>query len=152
MASFQSAFAALQESAADSFDLIGDALLVEELPKEELKSKGGIILAPQGKVSQVDGIEANRPTFVRVLAVGNGYVDSEGETVPVEANPGDIILVGRLSVNWFSTFGPLVSSAQCQLGITRECEIKLRFKGEAGYQKAYGILSEFNKENTASSV
>lgn len=125
----------------DSFELIGDCLLVEEIRPEEQKTLGGIVLPTSKEIKQIDGVEANRPTWVRVLLVGAGYYDPKDESiVPLDVAPGDIILVGRLSVKWLSTFGPLVSSGENQIGITRESEIQLRFKGQAGQDAVFASL------------
>lgn len=136
-------FQHVQETCPDSFDLIGDVLLIEEVKAEEQKTAGGIFLPATGKISQMDGIEANRPTFVRVLLVGNGYYDTKSEdTVPVDVKAGDVILVGKLSVKWLSTFGPIVSSAEAQIGLVRESDIQLQFRGAEGQQKVFTALSD----------
>lgn len=125
---------------AGGFDLIGDVLIVEEIPVEEKKTKSGLIMNTGG-VRRADGLDMNQPLFVRVLAVGAGfYNDENGTDVPLECQVGDIILVGRMSVNWFSTFGPLISEANKQIGVTRESEMKMRFKGQEGYDLATSAL------------
>lgn len=148
---FAKAFKKVNESCRDAFTLNGDCILVEEVPLEEPKTKSGIVLATANKISQLDGIESNKPTFARVVAVGEGYVDAQGETIPLDCKVGDIILVGRLSVNWLSFLGPLVASGKSQLGITRESEIKLRFHGSDGYERVMATLSEANEQGATSS-
>jgi hypothetical protein len=150
----QRAFKHLQEKCGDCFELVGDYLLVEEIPREEVKSPSGLIVsAPMDKISRVDGMEANRPIFVRVLLVGNGYYDTVEEagekiekTIPLDVKVDDILLVGRLSVKWLSYFGPLVSSSKNNLGILREGEKQLRFFGDEAYQRVYDTLNKFNVE------
>lgn len=135
------AFKKLSEDCADHFELVGDCLIVEEIPHEEQKTKGGVYIPTSKRIGQVDGLEANRPTFVRVLAVGNGYYDPKDERdIPLEVEVGDIILVGRMGIKWFSTFGPIVSSGEAQVGLTRESEIQLRFKGQHGYNACFAAL------------
>lgn len=145
------AFKAMDEQCKDSFTLYGDAILVEEIPDEELKSKGGIIIATSSNHRLTDGVEANKPTFVRVLQVGAGFEKDEGELVPVDANPGDIILVGKLSVMWFSAFGNILThNGSGRLGLTIESEIKMRFKGHEGYEKVFKCLNEeLSRESAA---
>jgi len=140
--SYLKAFEVINEKAKDAFQLYGDALLVEEIPAEEVKRASGLYV-PVGKtVTNVNGIESNRATFCRVLAVGEGYFDDEGKEVPLNVTVGDIILVGRLSVNWFSVFGNVVATSGCQIGYTRESEIKVRFRGQEGYDAMFSILAE----------
>jgi hypothetical protein len=89
----------------------------------------------------VDGLDMNKPLFVRVLAVGEGYYDeTTGNEIPLNVQVGDIILVGRIGVNFFSTFCGLVSETGNQIGLSRESEIRMRFKGEEGYQAVQQLL------------
>jgi len=89
----------------------------------------------------VNGVEANRPVMCRVVAVGEGYYDDDKD-VPLDSKVGDVVLVGQLSVNWFSVFGPIVCDAKTQLGITREAEIKMMVRGEENYKKMGTILRD----------
>ena len=152
MSKYLDSFKQLALEGSDSFQLIGDCLIVEELVEaNEVKTAGGIIV--QGTDGMRDGFEQNKPTFVRVLAVGEGYYDEEGKTVPIDANPGDIVLVGALSVKWLSTFGPIISIGKGErLGITRESEIQLRFKGQNGYDEVFRILGATAEHRTDSPV
>lgn len=135
------AFKALSETGTKNYTLYGDVLIVEEVTAELPKTKSGLVMAT-GREKQIDGLELNKPVFVRVLAVGAGYYDEEtGEDVPPEVQVGDIVLVGPMSVKWFSYFGNLISTATSRLGLTRESEIQMRFKGQEGYDKAFEILN-----------
>ncbi len=140
--SYLKAFDTIREKAPDAFDLYGDALLVEEIPAEEVKRASGLFVPVAKAVTNVNGIESNRAVFCRVLAVGEGYISDDGESVPLNVEIGDVILVGRLSVNWFSVFGSVVATSGAQIGYTRESEIKVRFRGQAGYDATFSILSE----------
>lgn len=141
------AFKAAATEARTSYHLIGDNLLVEEIPEEELKTKSGIVIAT-GDKRMVDGVEANRPVFVRVLAVGEGYYrdsdkeDASPQVVPLDVEAGDIILVGKLSVAWFSAYGNVVTARGSRIGRCRESDIAQRFKGEEGYAKYFNTLSQ----------
>lgn len=134
------AFKTLKKEAKEAYQLMGDALIVEEMEEaNEVKTKSGIVI--QGSSRNADGFEQNKPTFVRVLDIGAGYFDEEGKDIPLEVQPGDIILVGALSVKWLSTFGSVVSLGKGErIGITREAEIQLRFKGQHGYDEVFRIL------------
>jgi co-chaperonin GroES (HSP10) len=150
---FYQAFSKLTETAKNSYTLVGDTLLVEEMPKEEVKTKSGIVLSSgTSKVSQMDGLEANRPIFCRVLAVGEGYFNDKNETIPLDTKVGDIILVGKLSVRWLSYFGPIVSTAESQLGMVSESEIRFKFNGIEGYRHAYSVLESVNAETQGNTL
>lgn len=124
------------------FELFGDILLVRELPPEEHKTKSGLIIAPMGGMKQLDGIEANRPCFVEVLKVGAGFFSEGTDHVPLDSKPGDIILVGKLSVKWLSTLGPITSTPENNLGLVREDEIQARFRGQEVRDRYFKVLGE----------
>jgi co-chaperonin GroES (HSP10) len=137
------AFEGAAKEVSDTFELIGDFLIVEEIKDDEMKSKGGIIIA-SGTQSQVNGLAADKPTFARVLMVGAGFYDDtkDNADVPVSVLPGDIILVGRHSIKKFSVFGKLMSYGETDLGLTKESEIQLRFKGEEGFERFFRYVNQ----------
>lgn len=133
------AFHEATHQGAGTFEIIGDALLVESIPTGDEKTKGGIYLPKTP--GKIDGLELNKPTFVRVVAVGNGYYDEENDKlVDLECAPGDVILVGPMAVKWFSTFGPIVSTSEVGVGLTRESEIQVRFKGIDAFNKFCAVV------------
>lgn len=151
ISSLVQAFIDTQKECDGSFNLTGDVLLVEKVPGQEAKrdvtradgTKTQIYLS-SGTEKKIDGLDMNLPMFVRVLAVGPGfYDDSNSDMKPLECEveAGDIILIGRMSVNWFSVFGSLISTAASEIGFTRESEVRMRFKGQAGYDKFFGLLN-----------
>lgn len=131
------------------YELTGDYLLVESIPEEELKTDSGIIIASV-RTNALNTITQDRPHWVRVLACGEGYysleTDDDGNeverTTPLTAQPGDIILVSKLSVKYFSVFGALKGYEPDSIGLTKESEIQLRFKGEEGYRDAFSSLNK----------
>jgi co-chaperonin GroES (HSP10) len=121
--------------------LVGDCILVEEMAEEEFKTKSGIIL--QGARNQVAGLEADRPTFARVLQVGEGFYDDEtGADVAVGVSPGDIVLVGKHALKRFSVFGKLVSSGDATVALIRESEIQMIFHGQGGFDGYFQLLND----------
>lgn len=152
--SFLPAFDRLRNTCPDKFELVGDCLIVEVLPHsvqtKEVKGADGrpvhLVLA-SGERKQIDGLEMNLPIFCRVLAVGNGFYDESKDEeserqVDLDVKPGDIVLVGPMAIKRLSAFGPLVSTSDRQLAITRESEIQLRFVGEDGYAQCAEALRE----------
>lgn len=147
---YLNAFRSLSQMHGDKFKLHGDTLIVEEVATKEAtkevrthEGKTVSIVMATGGSKKIDGLEMNLPVFVRVLAKGEGWYNEEShETVMLDVEVGDIVLVGRMSVNWFSVFGSLVSTTQNQIGITRESEIKMRFHGDSGYDKSFDFLNQ----------
>lgn len=133
---------AFKEGAAGSYyKLSGDFLLVERIPAEEQKTAGGIILnaAPS---TQIGSIGANLPTFVHVLAVGEGFYNEDGEDVPLTTKPGDILLVGQQSVKWFPVLPGFAKYEPFSVGISSEQETQLKFEGIEGYD---GWINALNR-------
>jgi chaperonin GroES len=64
---------------------LGDRLLVERLEAEE-KTAGGIVLPDAAKEKPIQG---------KVIAVGEGRRDDDGELVPMQVKKGDKILFGK---------------------------------------------------------
>lgn len=65
-----------------------DRILVERIEEAEQKSTGGIIIPDSAR---------EKPQQGRVIAVGKGRVNDEGEVFPLDVKPGDAILFGKYS-------------------------------------------------------
>lgn len=152
--SFLSVFQKLAAQNNGDMTIVGDTLLVEDLNTGPVTKD---IKGPDGKVTklilettltnkQIGSIQDDRPLYVRVLAVGQGFYDSEtGKDVPLDVQVGDILLLGKLSVRWLSTFGPLIREGGNSIGICRESDKILQFRGQAGYDRINALLGEAAK-------
>lgn len=139
-------FESLKKEGHSSFVLVGNTLLVEKIKAPERKV--GSLFVPTD-VKQRGSFDQDIAVFVRVLAVGEGYYDDvTKEDLPLDVQVGDIILVGQLSVKYFSFFGELQNYEPDTIGITRESEIQLRFRGEEGYKEAFRILNGQGEAHT----
>lgn len=132
-------FQDLVQTSKSSYQLIGDCILVERVPVEEQKTASGLILPVEIK-GLVNTLASSAPIFVHVLSVGEGYFDEDGKDIPLNCKPGDIGLVGLASVQWFSVFD-IKGYKAYDIGLTRESEIKMLFKGQDGYDEAFGALN-----------
>lgn len=66
----------------------------------------------------------------------------DAKTVPIDVQPGDIILTGKQSVVEISKFGPIFSTKEHRLCLSRECDIQLRFPGGApSFEKVNALLA-----------
>lgn len=154
------AFAKVAAEAPETHKLVGDFLLVEVMKDEEFKTKSGLIMSTEMSRNQMDGMFQDRPTFARVLMAGAGYF-SEGEDgkmkdVPLDTKPGDIVLVGRVSIKHFSVFGKLFSYGETTLGLCRDSDVQMRFSGDEGFERFFAVVNsaaqkkvepEGNREN-----
>ncbi len=69
---------------------LGDRVLVERIDQEEKVSPGGIIIPDTAK---------EKPTKGRVVAVGPGKRDKDGNRIPMEIKVGDEIVFGKWGGN-----------------------------------------------------
>lgn len=70
---------------------LGDRVLVKPQSEEEgQKTDAGIIIP--------ETVEKERPETGKVIAVGEGRVDDNGQTIPMKVKKGDTVI--------FSKFGP----------------------------------------------
>lgn len=133
-----------QTNPAD-IEIIGDILLIELIPDTEMTTKSGIILSAGLDKNQINGLSADKPQFARVLMAGAGYYDDSAsdsiKEVPLDTKPGDIVLVGRTSIKPFSVFGGLISNGQAQVGLCREGDVQIRFRGDDAYNRFFGALN-----------
>jgi co-chaperonin GroES (HSP10) len=151
-------FKRLASEGQDAYVLNGDFILVEAIPEDELKTKSGLIIATARANTQHGSIAEQKPNWVRVLAVGAGYYSQETDddgtivekTVPLDVEVGDIVLLPRISIHYFSVFG-LEGYEADSIGISKASEIQLRFHGQEGYERAFRCLSVSPEEKVAES-
>jgi co-chaperonin GroES (HSP10) len=135
------------QNVKDSQDIViyGDALLVEKIVEENVKELGnGVKIYIAEAPTHKDSMATDKPVFVHVLAVGKGFYDGEND-VPMSVEPGDIILVGQFSTKWFSTL-EVEGYESYTIGLVRETEVQLRFKGLEAYNRYIGQLNRSIKE------
>jgi len=127
------------------FVLYGDTLLVEELPKEEIKSKSGLII--DGGENQRNSIASQQPIFVRVLMVGAGHYeeteDGGRKDVPLDVEPGDILVIGVNSLTELSTFGGvLLVNTEARFGMTQASHALMQWRGKEKYDAFFKALGK----------
>lgn len=143
MSKYLAAFQSLTSGPlADDFVLQGDRLLVEEIKPEEMKTQSGIVLASDtgGFGRNKDGLDSNRAFFARVLVAGPGHYEEDGTDVPCEVAPGDVVMVSLNSVMWFTTFMNNIATVDVKMGLTRESDVHLHFKGRHAYDEVRAFL------------
>lgn len=138
------AFKTLVAEFGDRFVIFGDEHFVEEVPKEDIRTAGGIHLPSNvdGFGRNHDGLEVNRAIFCRVVASGPGHVDDAGKTWDTTLRPGDVILVSPNSVLWFQTFLNNVSTMDRKIGVVREKFAHSAWRGDETYDVFRARLKE----------
>jgi hypothetical protein len=154
-------FQRLADSLRDQFQLTGDYVIVERIPdsdftksvKREDGTEAKLIISTDYATRQHNSIAADKPNWLRVLLVGEGYYDTAtdsetGETIestiPLDVVPGDIVMVSQVAVKYFSMFGELEGYEADSIGITKASDIQLRFKGLTSYEQCFNKLNNKN--------
>lgn len=141
MAKLINAFKSLNDVRKETFHLIGDICFVQVLD-QEVKTKSGLVLADHAK-QIMNGVGPDKPTICRVLMVGEGEVDADGNDLPLEVNVGDIVIVGKHAVKIISSLGNTVlHEDKTEVGMIKAAEIQMRFFGEEAYKRVASILQE----------
>ena len=116
--------------------LRGDNVLVEKLPPVELKTKSGLIL---GSANTHKGTIADACTeFGIVLMTGPGLIGDDGEDIPLDCQPGDVVLLPS-STFWYGAFGHIAGYEPYTIGRLRDSQVPLSF---TDYRKAFDILND----------
>lgn len=136
----------MKEALSGHFQLLGSNLIVEKIKQPEIKTAGGLIIAQSA--SQKMTMHDKKASFVRVLRVGKGYYDPEtNETIPLDTNEGDILLVSPESVTYFSAFGGLTNYEPETIGIMPENAALMRIKGgDDVFVSIFGLLNTIASE------
>ena len=125
------------QKAASLLPLRGNRILVEILPKEEIKSAGGLIIA-----SNLDNhrtkTEQQRAKLAIVLAVGTGYYDDssdEGEDVPLDVQPGNVVMLSDYGLKYYSEFPGLAEFTGDSLALALDKDVHCAWESIEAYQE-----------------
>lgn len=127
-------FTRLSSEGKNLFRFAGPHLLVEVLPKPEIKSRGGIVLT--NNVSQ----KAQASDFQRALGLvlmrGEGYTD--GSIMDIQV--GEVVLM-PYSPLYLSDFPGLAEYTQNTLAIISESDVLFSYKTLIAATAAAGLLN-----------
>lgn len=130
------------EKIREKYTLFGNRMLLERIvPDEVIQTKSGILIPTDKKSMQVNTVSADRPEFFFVLAVGNGYTRDDGSLEPLDTVPGQIVMIPKLSVRFFSYFGEMSGYDPDTIGIARESDIEIKFDSDKSYQEFFRTVS-----------
>lgn len=128
------------DEAKKLFDFNGARLLLEILPKREIKTASGLIISAPSDHVRVTA-DAAQAVMAIVLMTGTGYYDDDGKPVDMETQVGNVVMVNEFGLRAFSTFPGLVDYTKNSLAITTESEIQMRFKTVEDYLQYEAILN-----------
>jgi hypothetical protein len=136
---YLSKFQKLAEVAAGAFTLHGGRLIIELLPKEEIKI-GSLVLSADHPDIRSNTSE-NRPVLAVVLMVGSGYTDDDGNTVPCDVQPGNVIWIPALAQKPLSNFPGLSDFTINTLAMVLENQIQMSWPSLEDYSKYRDALN-----------
>lgn len=108
------------------FKLAGGRILVEVLPKAEMKSAGGLIIAAPSSHKGIADMQ--RAVLGVVLMVGEGYTDNDGNDIPMEVKVGNVVVLNEFGVRYYSDFPGVKSYTENKLAMTSESEVQVKFE------------------------
>lgn len=127
-------FKKLNEMKKDiGFRLNGGRLLVEILPKQEMRTAGGLIMASPD--SYKGTAETQRALIGVVLLTGEGYVDIDGKEIPTEMQIGNIVVLNEFGVKYYSSFPGVENFTRNTLAMTSESEVQMSFDSLEEFKK-----------------
>lgn len=120
--------------------LVGDRYTLEVLPKEEVKTSGGLYI--ESSLANVrSGTEENKPTLGIILEVGAGAVDENGEDVPPTYSVGEIVWVSTMGLKLLTSYPGLNDYAANTIAMTRESEIHKSWASVEAYEADRCLLN-----------
>ena len=133
------------QEAKQTFELYGNKILVERLDTGEVKTAGGIIIA-ENSATRPD-LKLTKPHVAIVVATGKGYYDSETDSyLPLELQPGNIVILNSLGVQYYSVLPGSPSYSNNVIGITTEADVQMTFKDVEAFKQYVKIFGGFIEE------
>lgn len=127
------------ENLKDVFVLEGARMLVEILERDEMKTKGGLILADPGGYKTET--QVNRPLFAVVLHTGPGEVDDEGVLTPSEYKRGSVLMINPVGPGYFSEF-PGLGATKNKIAVASPHHVGMSWPTVEAFEKFRAVLGE----------
>ena len=149
--SFSDDFAKLRSMGEQTFVLRGSSLIVEILPREEMKTAGGLVIATDTKHVGGQSVTAHAVEVGKVLMAGQGYWSGNGPFVfdeeegvagptgqyePLECQPGAIVLLPQYSIQLMSHFPGIQRPTGNKLAMIKMDQILAYYPTQQAYEAA----------------
>ena len=139
---YLSQFQKLQVKEAEGiFKLHGSRVLVELLPAQEIKTAGGLILSAHTNQVKLSA-QSQQAVLGIVLLTGEGYVDNDGNDVPMDVKVGNVVMLNDMSLRAYSTFPGLAGYTQSTVALTSESDIQMSFENIEKYEEYSKLLNQ----------
>lgn len=137
---FQKLNALTKEERKELFTLNGNRVLLEILPKREIKTASGLIISAPSDHVKITA-DATQAVMAIVLLTGEGYVDEDGNPVDMDVKPGNVVMVNEFGIKTFSTFPGLLDYTKNTLAMTSESEIQVSFPSMEAFERYEALLN-----------
>lgn len=139
--SFLKEFTQLREMGEKTFVLRGSTLLVEIQEPEEIKTKGGIVLASASDHVKGNSVAAHKVEVARVLMAGQGYwIENEdtgkGYYEPLECAPGAVVILPQYSAQLMSHFPGIQRPTQNKIAMIKMDQVLAYYPTQEAYEDA----------------
>jgi co-chaperonin GroES (HSP10) len=111
-----------QRVSDNSLRLRGNRLLLELLPKPEVKSKGGLVLVTNISDHRTT-TQDNMADICVVLRTGEGYYNDDGSTLPLDLKVGNVVLVSRFGLKLYSNMPGLADYTGESIALARDTDV-----------------------------
>ena len=105
----------------------GNTLVLELLPEPEVKTAGGLIIASDRNQLR-GGIKDSMMVTALVCAVGEGYYQDDGSTIPVDTPVGSVVMAPPYAVRRYSMFPGFTEPTYERIGSISESEVTIWLK------------------------
>jgi co-chaperonin GroES (HSP10) len=140
MSTIQSKYLEQFQRAGNTLRLRGNRVLLELLPKPEVKSKGGLVLATSLNDHRAT-TEQNMADICVVLATGEGYYNDDGTVVPLDLMPGNVVLVSRYGLKLYSNIPGLADYTGESIAIARDTDVHAVWKSAQEFERYIEALN-----------
>lgn len=129
------------ENNKELYRLNGGRVLIEVLPKPELKTAGGILMAAPANFAKGSTFETQAGTVGIVLLTGEGYVDNDGTSYEIDLKPGNIVMVNDFGIKTLSSFPGLEQYTAQSLAVIDETTVQMTWPSIETFTEYSKILN-----------
>lgn len=127
----------------DNYKLNGSRLLVELFEQREIKTASGLVVSGAGiGKGQVNSADNYKAVIGIVLMTGEGYVDSDGNDIPMETKVGNVVMLNDFGLRYYSDFPGLNDYSRNTIAVTAESEVQMKFDSIEAFEAFEKTLNE----------
>lgn len=130
-----------QKLTSSDLPMRGNRLLLELLPKQEVKTKGGLVIATSLTDHRSTTVE-NAADVAVVLAVGEGYYGDDGEAVPMDIKVGNVVLISRFGMRTYSSYPGVQDYVADTIALARDSDCHVKWDSIEAFEAYVAKLND----------